>query len=77
MNYFVNALAIRRWADQIAARSTLPHVLRRLVHATLKDVTLVDFPAPNPSKEPGLMARWFPLPAMRGYPQVDRYGSSV
>jgi hypothetical protein len=45
MNYFVNALAIRRWADQLTARSTLPQVVRRLVHATVRDISAVDFPA--------------------------------
>jgi hypothetical protein len=44
MNHFVNALAIRRWAEQISARSTLPHLCRKLVHATVNDASEVDFP---------------------------------
>lgn len=45
MNHFVNTLAIRRWADQITARSTLPHLVRRLVMTTVKSVSKLDFPA--------------------------------
>jgi hypothetical protein len=45
MNPFIKALDVRRWADQIAARSTLPQICRRLIHATDRTVTGVDFPA--------------------------------
>lgn len=44
-SYFVDTLAIRRWADRLDARSTLPMVLRRLVRATVKKITELDFPA--------------------------------
>jgi hypothetical protein len=42
---FVHTLAIRRWADRLDARSTLPKVLRRLVRATVKKIAELDFPA--------------------------------
>lgn len=44
-SYFVNALAIRHWADRLDARSTLPMVLRRLVRATVERTTELDLPA--------------------------------
>ena len=44
-SYFVNTLAIRRWADRLDARSTLPLVLRQLVQATVEMITELDFPA--------------------------------
>lgn len=45
MDYFVHALAIRRWADEREARFALPHVVRRLVLATVDGNPKVDFPA--------------------------------
>ncbi len=45
MNYFLNALAIRRWAERIDARAMLPQVIRRLAGATVKSITEIDFPA--------------------------------
>ncbi len=45
MNYFINALAIRRWAERVDARSTLPQVIRRLATATVKSITEIAFPA--------------------------------
>lgn len=45
MSYFVNALSIRQWADRIEARSILPQVLRRLVIATVDNISGIDFPA--------------------------------
>lgn len=45
MASFISALDVRRWAEQIAARSTLPQLCRRLVHATDRTVSVVDFPA--------------------------------
>ncbi len=46
MNYFVRTQEIRRWAqERLDARSTLPHLLRRLVHATVENISKIDFPA--------------------------------
>jgi hypothetical protein len=53
MSQFVNAFAIRRWADQITARYTLPQILRRLVFATVKDLKALDFPAHESAQRSG------------------------
>ncbi len=53
MSYFVNSRAIRLWADHIGARFTLPQVIRRLAHATLRDASLVDFPANESAQRSG------------------------
>jgi hypothetical protein len=54
MNYFVTTQLIRRWAqERLDARSTLPHVLRRLVHATVRSVSKVDFPAHESAQRSG------------------------
>jgi hypothetical protein len=53
MDYFVNARAIRRWAEQITARSTLPQVIRRLVQQTVKNVSRLDFPANESAQRTG------------------------
>lgn len=53
MASFISALEIRRWAEQIASRSTLPQVCRRLVHATDRSVSFVEFPAHESVQRPG------------------------
>lgn len=53
MDYVVNARAIRRWAEQLAARSSLPQVIRRLVQQTMKDVSRLDFPANDSAQRSG------------------------
>lgn len=45
MDFFVTARSIQDWADSLAARSTLPHVVRRLVASTATGITVIDFPA--------------------------------
>lgn len=54
MGYFVNALAIRRWASVIEARYALPNVIRRLVLATVTSPTVVDFPAYESAQRSGV-----------------------
>ena len=55
MSYFVNTLSIRQWAATIGSRSTLPHVVRQLVWATIDRTALkrVDFPAYESTARPG------------------------
>lgn len=53
MSYFVNARAIRHWADLIPARYALPQVLRRLVYATAKQLSQLDFPAYESAQRSG------------------------
>src|SRR4051794_9313061 len=45
MSLFVNAKAIRDWAEEIPARAALPHLCRRLVLATIPNASRIDFPA--------------------------------
>ena len=49
----IKALDIERWADSIDARSHLAVLLRKLVHATGRDLTRVDFPGFDDSERPG------------------------
>ena len=49
----IKALDIERWADSIDARSHLAVLLRKLVHATGRDLTRVDFPGFDESERPG------------------------
>lgn len=55
MSLFVNARTIRAWAVATVARSMLPHVVRRLVWATLdrSRVDKIDFPAYESVQRPG------------------------
>ena len=53
MNLFVSSNDIRGWASRIPARSTLPHLCRQLIHATLRNATKVDFPAYESVQRPG------------------------
>jgi hypothetical protein len=55
MSLFINARTIRSWAEATVARSKLPHVIRRLVWATLdrRDVQKIDFPAYESVQRPG------------------------
>jgi hypothetical protein len=54
MNYFVNTQSIRRWAqERLDARSRLPQVIRRLVHATVSTITKIDFPANESTQRSG------------------------
>lgn len=55
MSLFVNALLIRRWAEATVSRSMLPHVIRRLVWATLERQAIrkIDFPAYESVQRPG------------------------
>ena len=49
----IKARDIERWADSVNARSRLPVLLRKLVHATGHDLTRVDFPGFDESERPG------------------------
>ena len=49
----IKARDIERWADSIDARSHLAVLLRKLVHATGRDLTRVDFPGFDDSERPG------------------------
>lgn len=53
MDLFVTARSIQDWADSLDARSTLPHVVRRLVVATVNDLSEIDFPAYESIQRPG------------------------
>lgn len=55
MNFFINSRLIRAWAATKVAQSTLPHVIRRLVWATLApgDIQRIDFPAYESVQRPG------------------------
>ncbi len=47
------ACNIEQWADRLDARADMPTLLRRLVHATLRDSSRVDFPAWEGIERPG------------------------
>ena len=49
----IKARDIERWAGSVDARSHLPVLLRKLVHATGRDLTRVDFPGFDESERPG------------------------
>ena len=49
----IKAHDIERWADTIGAREGLPVLLRKLVHATGRDLARVDFPGFDNSQRPG------------------------
>ncbi len=49
----IKARDLEHWADSISARERLPVLLRRLVHATGRDLTRVDFPGFDNSQRPG------------------------
>jgi transcriptional regulator with XRE-family HTH domain len=49
----VRALNLVQWADMIDARSRLPELIRRLVHATLSSPEFVSFPAMEGVQRPG------------------------
>ena len=49
----IKAQDIADWADSIAARDHLPVLLRKLVHATGRDLERVDFPGFDNSQRPG------------------------
>ena len=53
MSFFVNAIAIRHWAERIDARSTFPQVIRRLATATVKGISESDLPAHESVQRPG------------------------
>lgn len=55
MSYFVNTLSIQRWAGSANARLMLPHVIRKLIHATVerKQLQKVHFPAYESGQRPG------------------------
>lgn len=53
MDLFVTARLIRDWADRLDARSTLPHVVRRLVAATASGIAEIDFRAYESVQRPG------------------------
>lgn len=50
---WVTARELEAWADTLDARSTLPQLIRRLVRATGKDLTKVEFPAGEQVQRPG------------------------
>jgi hypothetical protein len=49
----VKALELENWANVIEARQRLPQLLRRLSHATVEDLTRIDFPADEGVQRPG------------------------
>ena len=49
----ITARDIERWADTTDAREGLPVLLRKLVHATGRDLVRVDFPGFDNSQRPG------------------------
>ena len=49
----ITAHDIERWADTNGAREGLPVLLRKLVHATGRDLVRVDFPGFDNSQRPG------------------------
>lgn len=48
----IKALDISRWADDIRARDELPVLVRRLVHATNRNLIEVDFPGYSEAQRP-------------------------
>ena len=53
MDSFVNATSIRKWAEKLDARGTLPQIIRRLVLGTVTDILAIDFPAFESIQRPG------------------------
>ena len=53
MKLFVTADSLRDWAEKLEARSVLPHVIRRLVSASVNGITELDFPAYESVQRPG------------------------
>ena len=53
MTLFVSADSLRDWAEKLKARAVLPHIVRRLVLATGKGITELDFPAYESVQRPG------------------------
>ena len=53
MIHFLRQLDFLRWADTTESNSNLPHVLRRLIMATVKGITQIDFPAYEAGTRPG------------------------
>ncbi len=51
---WVTARHLNQWAETLAARSTLPQLVRRLAHATGKSITFVTFPAHEQTQRTGL-----------------------
>ena len=49
----IKAQQIESWADRNEARQQLAALLRRLIHSTGRDLTLVDFPAFDNAEQPG------------------------
>ncbi len=49
----ITATDINRWADTDRARSVLPALIRRLVHAVAPDAGVVDFPSHDAGQRPG------------------------
>ena len=49
----MTARSIRCWADTNEAKWTLPHIVRRLIVSTVKNLTVVDFPAYESGQRPG------------------------
>jgi transcriptional regulator with XRE-family HTH domain len=50
---WVKASDLELWAEAIDARSSLPQVLRRLVHATVDSIVRIEFPAGEGVQRPG------------------------
>src|SRR4051794_14504064 len=44
MNW-VKALELENWADTLDSRSRFPQLIRRLLHATVEELKLIEFPA--------------------------------
>jgi len=50
---WTRSIHLERWADELAARGQLPHLIRRLVRRTIPSLTSLDFPAEEQVQRPG------------------------
>ncbi|MEQ9618879.1 MAG: helix-turn-helix transcriptional regulator [Deltaproteobacteria bacterium] len=50
---WTSATELERWADTLDARSSLPQLIRRLIHATIDSIDFMDFPAGEDVGRPG------------------------
>ena len=51
---WITARHIEEWANKLDARALLPQLVRRLVHATGRALTYIEFPAGEQTQRPGL-----------------------
>ncbi|MFQ5738702.1 MAG: hypothetical protein ACE5JX_06780, partial [Acidobacteriota bacterium] len=50
---WTTAIDLETWADSWDARSRLPQLVRRLIHATVESISSIDFPAGEQVQRPG------------------------